>query len=258
MNKHFSRPTLLFIGGHDPSGGAGLTADIETALAHGCRATSLVTCLTRQDSHNVQALHSQPAQQFAAQLDQLIADCRPNLIKVGLLGDDILARMLADRLSSLGIPLVLDPVLAAGGGNDLASARLIKIIREQWLPITHLLTPNRAEARRLGGTESHEGAAQTLLASGAQAVLLTGADEANSNVKNTLYWNAEPKTFSYPKLRNSYHGSGCTLAAACACQLALGHPLDEAARLAQDFTWASLRMGDQPGSGQHLPWRLPL
>ena len=249
-------PLLLLIGGHDPSGGAGLQADIETAAALGCRATSLVTCLTTQDSRNVQSLHPQRPQDLQAQLELLLADMQPDVIKIGLLGDATLARLLAEHLHQLQIPLVLDPVLAAGGGSDLASEELIAVIREHWLPISTLITPNRAEARRLSGLEDAHDAAQWLLQAGCQQVLLTGADEATGEqVRNTLFSAHGEQHFDWPLLPHSYHGSGCTLASACACELALGRPASEAVERAQQFTWNALQAAERPGRGQHLPMR---
>jgi len=252
-------PVILLIGGHDPSGGAGLQADLETVAAHACQAVSLVTCLTAQDTRNVRKLYPQPAANFRRQLEVLLSDINPVMLKIGLLGEARLASVLADCLQQLDTPVVLDPVLAAGGGTDLASAALLEVIRERLLPRTRLLTPNRAEARRLSGSENAESAAQALLQTGCQQVLLTGADEAEAGqVRNSLF-NADGRVdYDWPSLPHVYHGSGCTLASACACQLALGLAPAEAVRAAQQFTWDALRRANRPGKGQHIPnrrWR---
>jgi hydroxymethylpyrimidine/phosphomethylpyrimidine kinase len=247
---------ILLVGGHDPSGGAGLQADLETVAALGCQAVSLVTCLTAQDSRNVSALYPQPSGHFQRQLELLLDDIQPDMVKIGLLGHVGLADLLADYLRQLDRPLVLDPVLAAGGGSDLASAALLEVIRERLLPQTHLLTPNRAEARRLSGSDSAEAAARALLQTGCRHVLLTGADEAQGGqVRNSLFSQGGRVDYAWPRLPHTYHGSGCTLASACACQLALGLPAAEAVREAQQFTWNALRRANRPGNGQHIPNR---
>ena len=247
-------PNILFIGGHDPTGGAGLQADIETALAHGCRACTLVTCLTTQDSSNVRALHPQGVATLLAQLDCLLNDIRPDVVKIGLLGAPAIARALAGALP--GLPLVIDPVLAAGGGKDVADPTLIDVIRTQLLPKTTLLTPNRAEARRLSGREDALYAAQALVEAGCGQVLLTGADESESGtVVNRLIGPGGQHEFEHPLLPHRYHGSGCTLASACACNLALGMPMETAVGRALDWTWNTLRQGDKPGKGQYFPNR---
>ncbi len=252
------RPIVLFIGGHDPSGGAGLQADIETAQALGCRAISLVTCLTTQDSVTVRKLHPQAPDVLLAQLDCLLDDLRPQAVKIGLLGSTEPIPPLAERLATLQVPLVLDPVLAAGGGRTLADERLIAALRRHLLPLTTLLTPNRAEARRLAMQAEADEAAQTLLAMGTGAVLLTGADEArNGQVVNRLFAARDERDFAWPLLPHVYHGSGCTLAAACACGLAQDETLATAVEQAQAWTWQTLQDAEHPGRGQWLPRRRP-
>jgi len=250
-------PSILFIGGHDPSGGAGLHADIETAVAHGCRSYSLITCLTTQDSKNVQAIHPQPVENLSAQFDLLLQDVQPDIVKIGLIGNAAIANLLGEKLSLLNIPLVLDPVLAAGGGKKLAGERLLESLRNNLLPITTLITPNRAEARRLSKVDNTPGAASKLLSCGCQYVLITGADEAQeSEVTNTLFLAQQPAIdFHYPLLPHRYHGSGCTLAAACTSNLAQGKSIEQSVADAQHYTWQSLQHAEHPGQGQHLPKR---
>lgn len=252
-------PSILFIGGHDPVGGAGLQADFETACALACRAYSLVTCLTTQDSRNVLAVHPQPVLQLQQQLDLLLDDVEPDLVKVGLLGDAELATMLAGRLADFPGRLVFDPVLAAGGGRELSGERLLAVIREHWLPLSWLLTPNREEARRIADRADSREAAAWLLGQGCSNLLLTGADEADAGQVHNILMKSGGETikFTWPLLPHSYHGSGCTLASACACHLARGLDLAAAAQAAQAFVQSSLARAERPGAGQHLPSRWP-
>ena len=251
-------PRILFIGGHDPVGGAGIQADIETAAAHGCRAFTLITCLTTQDSRDVHGLHPQDPSRFETQLRCLLADVSPDLVKVGLIGDARIALLLGEWLR--GLPLVLDPVLAAGGGTPLADMDLPAAIRRALLPRTTLLTPNRSEARHLAGCDDSTRATAELLRHGCRLVLLTGADECGTDtVTHYLEGDAGHHEFQQPRLPGHYHGSGCTLAAACACNLARGMDIRSAVQGALDWTWQSLRHAESPGHGQHLPnRRMPL
>ena len=252
-------PIVLCVGGHDPTGGAGIQADIETVTALGGRALSLVTALTAQDSHDVQAVWPTTGAAFSVQLDTLLSDISPTAVKVGLIGSTDLVAVLAEYLTGFAGPVVVDPVLAAGGGFQLARDDLLAAIRERLLPRTTLITPNRAEARRLAGLEDPDAAASALLAAGAGAVLLTGADEAaDDRVINRLFTPATaPETFEWPRLDGVFHGSGCTLASACAIQLARHRPLLAAVAAAQAFTHRALQRADRPGSGQALPYRAP-
>jgi len=250
-------PVTLSISGHDPTGGAGIQADIETMTALGCIVTSIVTCLTVQNTDNVQKLVPIDPELIEAQARSLMADMTVCAIKIGLIGDDAIAEMIADLLDDHPtLPVVLDPVLAAGGGTDLAGARLLEKIHSRLLPRTTLLTPNTDEARRLSGEQGLDGCATALLAHGCQAVLITGTHEAATEVTNRLYRSGQPTiTTSWPRLPYSYHGSGCTLASAATALLAQGRPLEEAVIEAQGYTWNALSHGSRPGSGQHLPDR---
>ncbi|MCG6966909.1 MAG: hydroxymethylpyrimidine/phosphomethylpyrimidine kinase [Chromatiaceae bacterium] len=253
-----SVPRILCIGGHDPSGGAGIQADIETVAALGGQALTLVTALTAQDTRNIAAVLPTPVDFFARQAEILLRDIRPDAIKIGLLGSARLIPVVRGLLDGFAGPVVLDPVLAAGGGFDLGEDDLAGLIREQLAPACTLLTPNRAEARRLTGLQDVEQAARRLLAAGTGAVLITAADEASGEqVENQLYTGAAgPRRFAWPRLAHQYHGSGCTLASACAANLALGQGMNEAVANAQRFTWQALNRATRPGAGQWLPSRI--
>jgi hydroxymethylpyrimidine/phosphomethylpyrimidine kinase len=216
-----------------------------------------VSCLTQQDSRNVYHIQPQPVADFCRQLDTLCADIIPDIVKLGLLGDTALIHALAPILRALNKPIVLDPILAAGGGYSLADSLVIDALNTQLLPQTTLLTPNQAEALRLSGQPDLTSAVEYFLDQACEYVLLTGTDDTlGDQVINTLYSRGTPaQAFSWSRLPHHYHGSGCTLAMACACQLALGKPMVTAVQAAQHYTWQSLQQADQPGHGQFLPWR---
>jgi len=252
-------PLILCIGGHDPSGGAGIQADIEAVAALGGRALTLITALTAQNTHDIHAILPTPVDFFESQATVLLDDVRPDAVKVGLLGSPALLTVVQRLLGGFAGPVVLDPVLAAGGGFDLDGTGLAHLVRERLVPACTLVTPNRAEARRLTGLDDAEQAAAALLAAGAGAVLLTGADEAvGDRVENLLFLpRRAPRCYTWPRLPQRYHGSGCTLASACAVHLALGDPPEEAVERAQSFTWQALDRAAPAGGGQWLPRRVP-
>jgi hydroxymethylpyrimidine/phosphomethylpyrimidine kinase len=252
--------TVLCIGGHDPTGGAGLQADIETLAAHQVRACTLVTCLTAQDTHDVHAIWPTPEGTFRRQRDVLLNDIQPDAVKVGLLGSVGVATATLELLQTIDVPVVIDPVLAAGGGAELSSRDLIDVLRKEFLPTSQLLTPNRRELVRLAGVDAEAEAATELLSLGGKALLVTGADAATASgddlVINTLYTaNAAPRTWNWMRLPGVYHGSGCTLASACAAALAKGVALENAVDQAQRYTWEALEKADGVGSAQQLPTR---
>jgi len=249
-------PHILVIGGHDPSGGAGIQADIETGAALGCRVFSLVTCLTSQNTQNVYAVSPQSIDALADQFDRLINDIQIDAIKVGLLGDLAIAQWLALRLADLKRPVTLDPVLCAGGGESLSNQALIDHLKTDWLPWLTSLTPNRAEARALSACNDMSEAGKALVNEGTQHVLITGADEADDDmVHNTLFTREQHQPYEWPRLPHTYHGSGCTLATALTCELAKTGDILAAAQQAQAFVWGTLSRGEQLSDGQHLPNR---
>ncbi|MCB1775602.1 MAG: hydroxymethylpyrimidine/phosphomethylpyrimidine kinase [Gammaproteobacteria bacterium] len=250
-------PIVLCVGGHDPTGGAGIQADIETVRALGGRAITIVTALTVQDTRNVSAIDPVSTPTFRATLATLLADIRPDAVKIGLLAGCDQVDLLAASLAGLDVPVVLDPVLAAGGGFGFGNADIIRCIRDRLLPRTTLATPNREEARRLTGEHEPARAATALLDLGAGAVLLTGADEAGGDEVENQLWLPGPTSsqFRWPLLPGVYHGSGCTLASACAVSLGRGMAPEVAVTEAQTFTHQALTRATAPGHGQFLPTR---
>ena len=254
------QPTIVMtFAGHDPSGGAGLQADIETLASLDCHATTVITALTVQDTGDVKTFTALPADHVTAQAQALLADMPVAAFKIGMLGSAANARAILGILQDHpNIPLVLDPVLASGNGTRLGDPELLDVLTTLLVPHTTVLTPNSLEARALApAADSLDDCAIALLERGAEFVLLTGTHEDSPHVVNSLYQGDQLlETFTWERLPHSYHGSGCTLAAAIAGMLARGLDPFHAAHEAQEFTWNALRQGYRPGKGQHLPNRL--
>ena len=252
-----SLPLVLCLSGHDPTGGAGLHADIEAIAACGGHALSIITAHTVQDTSDVLRVTPVAPLLIAQQIETLANDCEIAAIKIGLLGDAEQIPPLVQWIQRLQKPVVFDPVLRAGGGSNLASAALIAAVTEQLLPHITLLTPNAAEARRLAPKQdSLELSAQELMAIGCQNILITGGDEAGSSVINTWHRQGQPpKIFEWPRLPETFHGAGCTLAAACAAFLAQGLAMGDAIQRAQTYTQHTLHHALRIGHGRRIPGR---
>lgn len=258
-------PAVLTLAGSDPSGGAGIQADILTLAALGCHPLSVITALTVQDSASVQDLMVIDADWVNDQARMLLEDMPVAAFKVGLIGSvenvAVIAQLAADYPD---VPLVLDPVLASGGGDSFADDDLVSAMRDMLLPQVTLLTPNSIEARRLASEDPDEEydlsldqCAERLLSLGCRHVLITGTHENTQDVVNTLYApDGLARSQSWDRLPGSYHGSGCTLASALAALLANGLPLFEAVDEAQQYTYQTLVNAYRPGMGQHIPDRL--
>ncbi|TBU90072.1 bifunctional hydroxymethylpyrimidine kinase/phosphomethylpyrimidine kinase [Stutzerimonas kirkiae] len=261
MNRHNQRPVVLCLSGHDPSGGAGLQADIEALLAQGCHAAPCITALTVQDTIDVQDFRVLDRDWVLAQAAAVSNDLPIAAVKLGMLGSLEMVETVLDIMSRLpGVPLVCDPVLRAGGGGALGKDEVGYALRERLFPIAGIATPNLPEARILA--ELPEGSADECAARllpHIRHLLITGGHGAESEVHNRLYSrDGGQRTFICPRLPGNYHGSGCTLASALAGRLALGEALESAVQSALDYTWRTLRDAEAPGRGQYIPRRLPL
>jgi hydroxymethylpyrimidine/phosphomethylpyrimidine kinase len=251
-------PIVLCFSGHDPSGGAGIQADIETLFTHQCHCCSVVTALTEQDTGNVLKLLPQPADEIRSQAKTILADFSISAIKIGLIGHIETAQVIHCILNEHpNIPVIFDPVLSAGGGTPLANSQLIDAIVELLLPYTTLLTPNSVEARKLAGAvDSLAQCGLTLLEKGCEYVLITGTHEDTPSVSNQLYHNNKCiETYTWDRLPDSYHGSGCTLASSIAAMTAHGLDTQTAIFEAQEYTWNTLKNAFKPGNGQYIPNR---
>jgi hydroxymethylpyrimidine/phosphomethylpyrimidine kinase len=252
-------PVILCFSGHDPTGGAGLQADIEAITAQGAHAAGLITAHTVQDTRDVRRCVPVDAQLLANQIEVLLEDCRIDAIKIGLLGAPALIPLIAHTIKRCGVPVVLDPVLRAGGGAELSSPGMIEALQRELLPLIDLITPNAAEARRLAPRAGNlEGCAQALLGTGTRHVLITGGDEPDADVINT-WWTVgqAPRVWRWPRLPLTFHGAGCTLAAASAALLGRGLPMAEALEQAQTYVQRTLSKAVEIGHGRLIPRRLP-
>ncbi|QLF94264.1 bifunctional hydroxymethylpyrimidine kinase/phosphomethylpyrimidine kinase [Pseudomonas sp. ABC1] len=261
MNRHNHRPVVLCLSGHDPSGGAGLQADIEALIAQDCHAAPCITALTVQDTVDVQDFRVLDRDWVLAQAAAVSNDLPVAAVKLGMLGSVEMVDTVLDIMGRLpGTPLVCDPVLRAGGGGALGKDEVGFAMRERLFPIATIATPNLPEARILA--ELPEGSADECAARllpHIRHLLITGGHGDETQVHNRLYSrNGSPRTFICPRLPGSYHGSGCTLASALAGRLALGEGLESAVERALDYTWRTLRDAEAPGRGQYIPRRLPL
>jgi len=258
-------PIVLTFAASDPSAGAGIQADILTIASMGCHPLTVVTAITVQDTSGVDDVQSIDAELVINQARTVLEDMPVAAFKIGLLGSVENIAAIAEIISDYpDIPLVFDPVLSSGRGDELANEDMLDAMRELLLPQTTILTPNSLEARRLIQDEENDEdnpdlneCAKRIIQFGCEYVLITGTHENTSKVINTLY--AERgilRSDSWPRLPGIYHGSGCTLASAIAALLANGLPMGEAVREAQEYTWETLKYGFRPGMGQHIPDRL--
>ena len=260
----FSLPAVLTFAASDPTSGAGLQADLLALASMGCYPLSVVTALTVQDTAGVESFLAIDPDWVADQARCILEDMPVAAFKMGMLGSTEIVTVVAEVVSDYpDVPLVLDPVFASGRGDEFAGDDMIMAIRELLVPQSTVVTPNIMELRRLAGEDdnddvSNADCAQRLLDTGCEYVLVTGTHDATTaDVVNTLYHRGGVlRSDTWQRLPGSYHGSGCTLAAALAANLARGLDIGDAVYEAQDYTWQALSHAFRPGMGQYLPDRL--
>lgn len=250
-----SPPVVLIIAGSDSGGGAGIQADLKTVAAFGCHGVTAITALTAQNSRAVIAIDVTSPRFLRRQLDALWDDFDIAAVKIGMLANAAIIHAVVDSLRAskpADVPVVLDPVMVATSGDALLEADAVRALREVLIPLATLLTPNLPEAEALLGErigrEKARDAAQRLRALGSDAVLLKGGHfEDDGTLCDVLAQDGTIVEFEHPRLDLRAHGTGCTLASACAAGLARGYDVREAASTAVSFVHAALLNSFQPG-----------
>ena len=258
MDKSSSLPVVMAMSGADPTGGAGIQADIETLSSLGCHTLPIITSITVQDTSNVIATSQIDEHLIIEQARVVLEDMDVAAIKIGLITavetTSAIYSVLRDYPT---IPVIVDPIIKAGGGKTLVSDGVIDAMKTLLFPITTVLTPNSEETRKLAPeADTIDACAMALLEYGSDYVLVTGAHEQTQQVCNALYGNNRKlDSRHWPRLNDQFHGSGCTLSAALSAFLAHGQNVVSASNQAQEYTWKSLQAAHQLGMGQKIPNR---
>jgi hydroxymethylpyrimidine/phosphomethylpyrimidine kinase len=251
---------VLVFAGSDPSGGAGIQADIGSIGAMGAHALALITALTVQDNDRVHAVYPVPARWLQQQAQALVDKIDIAAVKIGVIGNLANAAIILDviralRLRNPDLPVVLDPVMSSGHGDALATDNAALMLADL-IPLATLLTPNLPEAAILcAGDRRAEQQVDTLLQRGCGHVLLKGGHGFDSQVVNRWYTDGASRSWSWPRLPGAFHGSGCTLAGAIAGALACGLAMEDALDTAQTFCHRTLEHSFAIADGQRIPNR---
>lgn len=246
--------TALTIAGSDPSGGAGLQADLKTFHQHGVYGMAVVTLLTVQNTQSVTRVEVMEAELVRQQIDAVLADIPPGAVKTGALGNAAVIEVVAS--TRFQVPLVVDPVMVSKHGQALLAEAAQTALRTKLLPVTTLLTPNTQEAAVLLGTpvdtlEHAEAAARELGKRGPKAVLVKGGHLTGPEAVDVLFYDGKLVRISSPRIDTKHtHGTGCTYSAAIAANLAKGHTLEDAVKAAKH--WLTQALATSPGLGKGI------
>ena len=247
---------ILTIAGSDPSGGAGIQADIKTITAHKMYAMNISTALTVQNTIGIRDTFAIPPDFIAAQLDAIYDDIRPDAVKIGMVTNDAIARTIAEKLREKNIQnIVLDPVIASTSGCDLITSDTLFAMVDELLPIVDIVTPNLPEAAAITGVaitdeDSMLKAAEVLTERFPCAVLIKGGHLVES-ADDLLYADGKARWYKQKRIDNrNTHGTGCALSTAIACGLAAGKPLTIAVEDAKAYVTGAIRAGLDIGKGR--------
>lgn len=257
MNKSIKQPVVLTVAGFDPSGGAGILADVKTMSAFGCFGVAAITSITFQNTQRVFGKVDLDIESLRRQLMPLFDDFEIAAIKTGMLPTAQVNREIAAMIRARSIPVVvIDPVLTSTVGDDLVDDDAANAIMEDLVPLASVVTPNIAEAGRLarldiGSTNDVRRAAEAFLRRGAGAVLITGGDVDDDELSTDLLLDASGSTvYSTERVKSTNtHGTGCTLASALACLLARGLSLRVAIPIAKQYIAAAIHQAPGLGTG---------
>jgi hydroxymethylpyrimidine/phosphomethylpyrimidine kinase len=247
-------PVALTIAGSDPSGGAGIQADLKTFHQHGVYGTSVLTLLTVQNTQTVDSVQVLDPAFVLAQLNAVLKDIPPQAAKTGALGSVAVIDVLADRAADFNFPLVVDPVMVSKHGHPLIDPDAADILRRRLLPHAFLVTPNLHEAARLAAMEvtdpdSMTRAAAAIARLGPKHVLIKGGHLHNQAV-DILYSDGQIHRFAADRVETtSTHGTGCVLSAAITARLAAGDPLPRACAAAKQFVTRAIQTAPRIGQG---------
>lgn len=247
-------PSALTIAGSDPSGGAGIQADIKTFQQFSVFGMSVVTLVTAQNTREVSRVEILSEDLVLAQLDAVLSDIPPTAAKTGALGNASIVKLIAERAKTFLFPLVVDPVMVSKHGMLLLDSEAVAVVRDYLLPVATLLTPNIPEAAMLTGFEIHDEAgmlkaAKRLCELGAKNVLLKGG-HLQGSATDILY--SADISIQFPQERihsNNTHGTGCVYSAAITALLARGHELPDAVSRAKKFVTNAIRTAPHLGTG---------
>lgn len=252
-------PCVLTIAGSDCSGGAGIQADIKTISALGAYAASAITAITVQNTCGVTGIHPVPPLYVKGQIDAVMTDIRPDAIKIGMINDVEIVKVIADSIKEYNPKFVVfDPVMVSTSGCKLIEDSAIEAITSILIPLSTVITPNLSEAmvltgKKLSGVESMTIAGKELLGMGCGSVLIKGGHLEGDDMCDVLCSAGEEKPYIFKAGKidsKNTHGTGCTLSSAIATLLALGHELPEAVSEAKEYVYKGIESGKDVHIGE--------
>jgi len=243
---------ILSIGGSDPSSGAGIQGDIKTFANHNAYGFTVVTAITSQNTRKVTSIEPVSTKSLRTQLDSILSDFHIDAIKIGMVYNSQIIKIIHTELRNIKIPIIIDPIIKSTTGAMLLKKNALQDYKKMIIPLADVITPNKYEARVLSGTSNMNKSAKKIQSMGAKCVIITGATSSNGKISDFILEENIEYVISGKKIPIRNHGSGCNYSASIAVSLANGNTIHDAAKIAKDYVYQSIKHSKNIGKGVNI------
>jgi len=240
---------ILSIGGSDPSSGAGIQSDIKTFSNHNVYGFTAVTAITSQNTRKVTSVEPVSAKSLIAQIDSILSDFHIDAIKIGMVYNSQIIKVIHSKLRKIKVPIVVDPIIKSTTGAILLKKSALHDYKKMIVPLADVITPNKYEAKVLSGTSNTNKSAKKIQSMGAKCVIITGATSSNSQISDFVLEENKEYVISGKKIPIRNHGSGCNYSASISVSLAKGNTIRYAVKAAKDYVYQSIKNSKNIGKG---------
>jgi len=243
---------ILSIGGSDPSSGAGIQSDIKTFSNHDVYGFTVVTAITSQNTRKVTSVEPVSAKSLMAQIDSILSDFHIDAIKIGMVYNSQIIKVIHSKLRNIKVPIVIDPIIKSTTGATLLKKNALHDYKKMIVPLADVITPNKYEAKVLSGISNTNKSAKKIQLMGANCVIITGAASSNNQISDFILEESREYVISGKKIPIRNHGSGCNYSASIAVSLAKGNTIRYAVKAAKDYVYQSIKNSKNIGKGVHI------
>jgi len=243
---------VLSIGGSDPSSGAGIQSDIKTFSKYYVYGLTAVTAITSQNTRKVTSIEPVSAKSLNAQLDSIFSDFHVDAIKIGMVYNSQIIKIIHSKLRNIKVPIVVDPIIKSTTGTILLKKSALSDYKKMIIPLADVITPNKFEAKALSGISNTKKSARKIQSMGAKCVIITGATSSNGKISDFVLEENIEYRISGKKIHIKNHGSGCNYSASITASLAKGNTINDAIKIAKDYVYQSIKHSKNIGKGVNI------
>ena len=243
---------ILSVGGSDPSSGAGIQSDIKTFSNYNVYGFTVVTAITSQNTRKVISIEPVSAKSLRTQLDSIFSDFHVDAIKIGMVYNSQIIKIIHSKLKNIKVPIVIDPIIKSTTGAILLKKNALRDYKKMIIPLADVITPNKYEAKVLSGIPNTNKSAKKIQSMGAKCVIITGATSSNSQISDFVLEENKEYVILGKKIPIRNHGSGCNYSASIAVSLAKGNTIRYAVKAAKDYVYQSIKNSKNIGKGVHI------